>query len=163
MRRGRGGLIASLVAAALMPWGPARAAVCENCFAVFAVPDTQLYTAADPPFEFQPQGGAHFDLIMRWICAHAASWTEPSTGKQMPILITLGLGDMVNSSLNVAQWAIAEAAYDVLESCGMPYIAVMGGHDIPGFPDEYHRAASLWNTHFGLALFQPFLHRGTRL
>ena len=97
--------------------------VCENCFAVFAIPDTQLYTAADPPFEFQPQGGAHFDLIMRWICAHSANWTEPSTGKQMPILITLGLGDMIHSSLKVSQWAIASAAYDVLETCDINHAA----------------------------------------
>ena len=119
--RGRlGGLISSIMAAALMPWAPAQAVPCPNCFAVFAIPDTQLYTAANPPYEFQPQGGAHFDLIMRWICAHATSWTEPSTGKQMPILITLGMGDMVQGSLVVSQWAIADA---VLQAIAAPWLA----------------------------------------
>ncbi len=151
--RGRiGRLIASLIAVALMPWTPAQAVPCPNCFAVFAVPDTQVYTADD----FQPEGGAHFDLIMRWVCAHAASWTEPATGKQMPILITLGLGDIVQGSLKVSQWAMADAAHDVLDACGMPYIAVMGNHDIPGTRNIYHGAASLWNTHFGLARYSSY-------
>ena len=104
--RGRlGGLIASLMTAALMPW-PARADPCPNCFAVFVMPDTQNYTEA----AFQPQGGAHFDLMTRFICANRSAWTEPSTVKTMPISMVLHLGDVVQRSLRDPGWQRASGA-----------------------------------------------------
>ena len=64
MHARRGGLIASLMAAALMPWAPVRAAPCPNCFAVFAMSDTQAYTweggFGTLPFD-------QLDLVTRYI------------------------------------------------------------------------------------------------
>ena len=60
---------------------PVDPIACPECFAVFVMPDTQLYTFLNR----QPEGAAHFDLLTRYICDNAAGWVEPSTGKQMPI------------------------------------------------------------------------------
>ena len=91
--RGRlGGSIPSLLAATLMSWAPAQAVPCPNCFAVFAMSDTQAYTFASG---FGALPANHIDLVTRYICANRTAWKEPSTGKEMPILMVLQLGDLV--------------------------------------------------------------------
>ena len=64
---------------------------CPDCFAVFIMPDTQHYTSIS-----QPMGGDHFKLLTRWVCEFKDGFVEPSTGKEMPIVFMLGLGDIVN-------------------------------------------------------------------
>jgi hypothetical protein len=85
------------------------------------MPDTQDYTSIS-----QPMGGDHFKLLTRWVCEFKDDFVEPSTGKEMPIVFMLGLGDIVNYGNVVAQWEIADAAYDNLDSCGVPYLATYG-------------------------------------
>lgn len=88
---------------------------CPECFAVFVIPDTQHYTL----LVTQPQGAAHLDLVTRYICANATAWKEPSTGKVMPILMTIQLGDLVQSgdltegvAGPLAEWERIDAAMD---------------------------------------------------
>jgi hypothetical protein len=127
----------------------ARAAVCANCFAVFVMPDTQLYAGSSPPFDYQPQGGTHIDLLTRYICSNRTSWTEPSTGKSMPILMVTHLGDIVQGSVNDVAWQIASSAFDNLDDCDppVPYVVGIGNHDLPY--GLYHSDASIWNQYFG--------------
>ena len=97
----------------------ATAGSCPNCFAVVVMPDTQWYTHA----LYQPQGAAHLDLVTRYICANRTGWTEPSTGKVMPILMVLQLGDIVQTG-QVPEWQIADAAFANLDLCvpEVPYV-----------------------------------------
>jgi hypothetical protein len=116
-----------LLLLALAP-GAARAVPCEDCFAVFVMPDTQNYTEASK----QPAGGAHFDLMTRWICEYAPSFTEPSTGKEMPIAIVIHLGDLVQAAVLESEWLVADSAFDNLDACPggpVPYVVVPGNHD----------------------------------
>lgn len=125
---------------------------CPNCFAVFVMPDTQNYVYAPS----QPRGGNHLDLVARYICANRTAWTEPSTGKQMPILMTIQLGDLVQRAdgstpdPNVAEWKIVDAAFDVLDQCTppVPYLVTVGNHDLA--LQTYESAARLYNEFFGV-------------
>ena len=128
----------------------ARAALCENCFAVFVMPDTQDYVRE----EYQPAGSAHLDLITRYVCNHRKLWYEPSTSKLMPIVMVLHLGDLVQTGRAEAEWERAAAAFDNLDECGMPYIAVMGNHDADG--SDYHQGSELFNLHFGPQRWAPY-------
>jgi hypothetical protein len=140
-------LIAALPTPAVAACTPVTPVPCPNCFAVFVMPDTQSYTVAT----FQPKGGNHLDLVTRYICANRTGWTEPSTGKQMPILMTIHLGDIVQSNEVVeAEWQLADAAFDNLDACtpAVPYVVTIGNHDIQG--KTYQRATSLYETYFGV-------------
>jgi hypothetical protein len=131
---------------------PVTPVACPNCFAVFFMPDTQGYVNAT----FQPKGGNHLDLVTRYICDHRTSWTEPSTGKQMPILMTIHLGDLVQSAdggtanPNEAQWALVDSAFDNLDSCSpnVPYLVTLGNHDIVGH--SYENESRFYNSYFGV-------------
>jgi hypothetical protein len=107
------------------------------------MPDTQDYTSIS-----QPMGGDHFKLLTRWVCEFKDNFEEPSTGKEMPIVFMLGLGDIVNHGQIVAQWEIADAAYDNLDACGMPYLATYGNHDTNGAP-WYHNGSASFSVYFG--------------
>jgi hypothetical protein len=124
---------------------PAAAAPCPDCFAVFVMPDTQWYTNA----LYQPQGGDHLDLITRYVCANRTAWVEPSTGKAMPILMVLHLGDLVQHN-QPAEWQIADAAFANLDLCvpEVPYVVALGNHDMS--PPAYHRRADRFNEVFGV-------------
>lgn len=140
------------------PAGAACAAVapttCENCFAVFIMPDIQFYTV----LAGQPERGNHLDLMTRYACANRTAWMEPTTGKRMPILMLLQLGDLVQSGdLNegkkgagpLAQWARVDTAFDNLDACepNVPYLVTLGNHDLDGF--NYEGKSEGYNTYFG--------------
>lgn len=124
---------------------------CPNCFAVFVMPDTQNYVLS----AWQPKGANHLDLITRYICDNRTSWTEPSTGKQMPILMTIHLGDIVETAdgdavtPNTAEWTLADAAFDTLDSCtpSVPYLVTIGNHDIVA--GSYAGSTNLYDSYFG--------------
>ena len=116
------------------------------------MPDTQAYTR----LPVQPQAAAHLDLVTRYICANATAWTEPSTGKLMPILMTIQLGDLVDSGDRtevvagpLAEWVRIDAAMDNLDNCDpvVPYLVVPGNHDYAGF--NYEGDSVGYNTYFG--------------
>jgi len=131
---------------------PVRPVACPNCFAVFVMPDIQNYVYGPS----QPRAGNHLDLVARYICAHRTAWTEPSTGKQMPILMTIQLGDLVQRAdgstrqPNVGEWAITDAAFDVLDQCSppVPYLVTVGNHDLA--LRSYESASRLYNEFFGV-------------
>ncbi|MBW2388982.1 MAG: metallophosphoesterase, partial [Deltaproteobacteria bacterium] len=125
---------------------------CPECFAVVVMPDTQVYTW----LPLQPQGAAHLDLVTRYICANAAAWTEPSTGKVMPILMTIHLGDLVESgdltetmAGPLAEWVRMDAAMDNLDNCDpvVPYLVTAGNHDYANF--NYEGDSVGYDTYFG--------------
>lgn len=126
------GLAASTFAQAACP--PIPEVDCPECFAVAVIPDTQHYTR----LSHQPEGGAHVDLMTRYLCDYATDWQEPSTGKTMPIKMVLHLGDMVQSgdltetiAGPLAEWTRIDAAYDNLDACSpvVPYLTTVGNHD----------------------------------
>ena len=126
------------LAAACTTWAdctPIDPIPCPNCFAVFVMPDTQSYVHASR----QPAGARHLDLVTRYLCQNHTSWTEPATGKQMPILMTIQLGDIVESGDSpsppldpMTEWRLADAAFDNLDACtpAVPYLVTVGNHDI---------------------------------
>jgi hypothetical protein len=127
---------------------------CPNCFAVFVMPDTQYYTQLGG----QPEHGSHFELITRYICQHRTAWMEPSTGKRMPILMLIHLGDIVNLGDRdegekgggpLAQWVRVDKAFDHLDNCSpkVPYLVTVGNHDLDGF--NYEGATQGYNEYFG--------------
>jgi len=150
---------AALATALLLAPGVARAqcapvapVACENCFAVFVMPDTQNYARLD----YQPAGANHLDLVTRYICQHQAAWTEPTTGKTMPILMVIQLGDLVDranyseETLGAyAEWKRVSAAFDNLDECtpAVPYLVTNGNHDQQAH--HYERQAVGYQTYFG--------------
>jgi len=130
---------------------PVAPVACPNCFAVFVMPDTQSYVYSG----HQPKGGAHLDLVTRYICDNRTAWTEPTTGKQMPILMTIHLGDIVERGdgggpdNNDGEWLLADSAFDNLDSCSptVPYLVTLGNHDIVS--QNYQLASDQFETHFG--------------
>lgn len=140
---------------------------CDDCFAVFVMPDTQGYTRGKK----QPQAGAHLAFVTRWICASSRAWVEPSTGKTMPIVAVAHLGDVVNNGdLRVdgelPQWRIADAAFDVLDACPkgpVPYLVTTGNHDyaeLPGDaasrPSLYARRTAGFDRYFGAERYAAY-------
>ena len=121
---------------------PARAeSACENvspvacpeCFAVAVIPDTQKYTTEDN----QEFVGGHLGLITEYLCDNKDAWTEPSTGKQMPILLAIHEGDLVHNgdedeAQPLAEWARIDLAYDNLDACNLRYLVTVGNHDYEG-------------------------------
>ena len=131
---------------------PIEPVSCADCFAVVIMPDTQYYTVR----ENQPAGAAHLDLVTRYVCQHARSWKEPSTGKTMPISMVLQLGDLVqHGDFNepdappLTEWTRVDAAFDNLDGCAppVPYLVTSGNHDLGG--GEYQGLSRGFNTFFG--------------
>ena len=131
----------------------ARALPCESCFAVFVMPDTQSYVRDI----YQPAGTAHLDLVTRYICENRLGWTEPSTGKQMAILMVAQLGDIVQDGANDIEWQRADAAFDNLDACNpvVPYLAIVGNHDYVNV-GRYHAEATGFNQYFGTSRWAPY-------
>lgn len=154
---------------------PARAACtsvaptpCPHCFAVLVMPDTQNYTLRTG----QPSRGNHLELITRYACDHRSAWTEPSTGKQMPISMVLHLGDLVQSGdLNerktgagpLAQWVRVDRAFDNLDRCSpnVPYLVTLGNHDLDGY--TYEGKSDGYNTYFGTSRWTDEGHACTAI
>jgi len=131
---------------------PVTPIACPECFAVAVLPDTQRYTWLSK----QPQGAAHLDLITRYLCNNATRWTEPSSGKQMPIKMVLHLGDMVQSgdmteavAGPLAEWRRIDAAFDRLDACDpvIPYLVTTGNHDYHN--SSYEGRTVGYETYFG--------------
>ena len=70
---------AERAAASCVPTTPTP---CENCFAVFIMPDTQKYVSRPSA---DSQTAAHLNLVTQYACDHRTRWKEPNTGKVMPI------------------------------------------------------------------------------
>src|SRR5262245_9065424 len=105
---------------------------CPDCFAVFVMPDTQHYTTYAANAIGAGQGRSHFELMTSWICSHRGAWREPRTGKTMPIVMVLHLGDIVDND-HPTQWVRADAAFDHLDACAtgaVPYLVTAGNHDL---------------------------------
>ena len=81
--------VSSLPSDARATCPPRTPVACPECGAVALIPHTQRYTL----LSHQPQGAAHADLTTRYICNNPTNWTEPSTGKTMPVLMGIhGVG-----------------------------------------------------------------------
>ncbi len=124
---------------------PVTPVVCPNCFAVVIMPDTQHYTEALT----QPAGSNHLDLVTRYVCQHRTAWTEPTTGKTMPILMVLQLGDLVERADEVQEYERVSAAFANLDQCDpvVPYVVTSGNHDVKSF--NYERHSNDFSTYFG--------------
>jgi hypothetical protein len=121
---------------------------CPNCFAVFVMPDTQHYTIYAANQIGQGQGQSHFNLMTSWICRHRSSWREPSTGKTMPIAMTIHLGDIVDND-HPSQWTRADNAFDKLDACTegeVPYLVIPGNHDLTN--GHYEKRSTGFFQHF---------------
>jgi len=125
---------------------------CERCFAVFVMPDTQHYTSTSS----QPEGADHLDLVTRYVCRHRERWVEPRTGKVMPILMLIHLGDLVQRGDHreegqLAEWMRVDAAFDRLDACepSVPYLVTIGNHDIAG--TSYEGSSEGYDRYFGVS------------
>ncbi|MEE2674714.1 MAG: hypothetical protein VX466_13015 [Myxococcota bacterium] len=115
------------------------------------MPDTQSYTF----LANQPAGANHLDLVTRYICRHRSAWTEPSTGKTMPILMVMQLGDLVELADReeklagpFAEWKRVDAAFQNLDRCSpkVPYVVTNGNHEVDDF--TYERPSVGYGTYF---------------
>ncbi len=77
----------------------------NGCFAVFIMPDTQIYMTDeknDPynrnDIDFEEQEAIRTEKIMEWVCENRAGWAEDEGGRTMPIALLLHLGDLVNNN-----------------------------------------------------------------
>jgi hypothetical protein len=145
--------ISVLILVVLLTAGSGSAAPCSECFAVAVIPDTQDYVRD----VFQPAGGNHLDLIGRYVCENRTSWIEKSTGKVMPIVMLLHLGDMVQDGDQFAQWQIISDAFDRLDACDppVPYVATVGNHDYDS-AGRYHKLTLGFNAYFGVDRWAPY-------
>ena len=143
-------LLAHPSAAEICP--PVVPVACPNCFAVAVMPDTQFYTDAG----HQPHGAAHLDLVTRYLCRESSGWVEPGTGKQMPILMVIQLGDLVQNAdkteggVPLAEWRRVDSAFDHLDACipRMPFLVTTGNHDVPLY--GYERETRGYQHYFGV-------------
>ena len=157
------GIMPAVLVGCLLLAQASRSETCENCFAVVVVPDTQYYTGQGG---FQPGGKNHLQWMMNYICAHKSAWTEVRTQKEMPILMVLHVGDLIENAgtaQSPGQWAIIDSAFDILDECTpqVPYLVVPGNHDLgnpgrqPATPDSYSVSAAGFNEHFAAPCVNP--------
>lgn len=106
-------------------------------FTIAALPDTQFYSKTYPQI---------FNAETRWIADHAT---------QMNIKLVVGLGDIVDSGSNTAQWQNADAAYRLLDG-KVPYVVAIGNHDY----DLNQVAGRTGSTKNFNAYFGPNRYRG---
>ena len=126
----------------------------DDCFAVFIFPDTQYYVSAsrntvdDPATTEEKEGYAafpdeaytHLLRTSEWICQNHPLWTEPETGKTMPIKLAVHVGDLVDASRKTAEWQKIHTVFKTLDECAtgpnamnpVPYLTVIGNHDWDG-------------------------------
>ena len=95
-------------------------------FSIVLLPDTQLYAASYPGI---------FSSQVQWIVDHRNSTNT--------VFVT-GLGDIVSTAANTAEYDAADAAYDLLDAPKIPYSVGAGNHDVP---------LTNYNTYFGPARF----------
>ncbi|MEI6606622.1 MAG: alkaline phosphatase family protein, partial [Verrucomicrobiota bacterium] len=127
----------NLLALALLPvltisWAftagsEAQAAVGPD-FTLVTLPDTQFYAE-----NADGQRAATFSAQTKWIAEHRES---------LNIAFVSHMGDVVNSSPNPAEWAVADAALAIIENpaltaggAGIPWGVAPGNHDLEPYGD----------------------------
>lgn len=114
--------------------GPAAAA---DPFSIVVLPDTQYYTS-QTSYDL-------FDRQMLWIANNEAAYN---------IKFVMHMGDITNDN-TTAQWAVARAAYNILDSTGIPYSVLPGNHDYKGdgagveWAEVAFRDLTKYNANFG--------------
>jgi hypothetical protein len=121
----------------------------EPDFTIVTLPDTQFY--------------AHFPA-WRPIFQAQADWIAANK-QALNIVAVLGLGDIVDcGSSDPVQWQVANAAYTTVENTGIPFVPLVGNHDlgidcrgIAGPP----RDGTNFNNNFGPQRMQKYSWYGT--
>lgn len=108
-------------------------------FTIVVLPDTQNYS------EFRPE---IFRKQTEWIAANRDS---------LNIKVVLGVGDIVNHGSSEAEYLNADAAVDVLDGAGVPYLLALGNHDYDNSTPST-RSAVLFNQYFGPARYASAAH-----
>lgn len=121
------------------------AAVLAEPFVFVSLPDTQRYAEdlrPPDPLALDPQGTYRYFVDQtRWIRAHA---------DERRIRCVIHLGDVVQTSTDVAQWERSKAAMDVLHEAGIPYGVCIGNHDLG---KDRERVFDTFLAYFGPARF----------
>jgi len=120
----------------------------EPDFTIVTLPDTQYYAHFVP---YRPTFKAQTD----WIIANKQG---------LNVVGVLGLGDTVDcGNSDAVQWGIADAAYSEFDGTGIPYVPIVGNHDISvdcrGIAPP--RDGTSFNTHFGPSRFQKYSWYGS--
>jgi hypothetical protein len=114
-------LAVALVCSTFVMLGAAEAAP----FVFVSMPDTQRYAEdlkPPHPVAVDPQGTYRYFVDQtKWIAEHA---------QQKDIRCVIHLGDMVQTSSDIAQWERAKTAMDVIDKAGLPYGVCIGNHDL---------------------------------
>src|SRR5215472_3275947 len=104
-------------------------------FTIVALPDTQFYSSTYPQI---------FAAQTQWIADHV---------QDQNIKLVIGLGDIVDSGGNVAQWQNADAAVRLLQG-KVPYMMAIGNHDYDKNNPAGRTASSRnFNSFFGPARY----------
>lgn len=94
-------------------------------FVFVSLPDTQRYAEdlrPPHPLAVDPQGTyRYFVEQTQWIADHA---------DELRIRAVIHLGDVVQTSSDVAQWERAKSAMDVIDRAEIPYGMCIGNHDL---------------------------------
>src|SRR5687768_13595683 len=108
-------------------------------FTVVVLPDTQIYSRAYPHI---------FRAQTEWIARNHTS---------MNIRFVVGLGDVVDNGSSLTEYKNADAAVQVLDQAGVPYVLPLGNHDYDNNQPS-GRAATLFNQFFGPARYAGAAH-----
>jgi hypothetical protein len=116
---------------AQMPWPPV------DEFTIIALPDTQFYSSLNPQI---------FAAQTQWVANHV---------RDQNIKLVVGLGDIVDSGGDLAQWQNADAAVRLLDG-QVPYMMAIGNHDY----DQNNPAGRTASTKNFNAFFGPARYAG---
>ena len=95
-----------------------KQAVTDYAYSFAVVPDIQIVTENDVK-----NGENNLAKLFDWIVANKSSKN---------IQYVFGLGDITDNN-NAAEWTLAQTQHAKLSAAGIPYSAVRGNHDLPGF------------------------------
>lgn len=137
MRKSILGLGASVLAMAIAATANAASeAPTPGAFTLVVMPDTQNY--AD--YNASPLRRSYFKIQTEWVVANR---------EKHNIKYVLTLGDIVQHN-DPTEWPIARAAYDVLQTAGVPYSLTAGNHDYgPGGNGSNHESLFSEDQFFG--------------
>lgn len=94
-------------------------------FVFVSLPDTQRYAEdlrPPNPVAIDPMGTYRYFVDQtKWIAEHA---------DERHIQCVIHLGDVVQTSSDVAQWERAKSAMDIIDRAGIPYGMCIGNHDL---------------------------------
>ena len=131
---------AFVVALVLLALVPAAQSQTANDFTIIALPDTQYYSETYP---------ATFTAQTQWIVNNASA---------MNIQGVVGLGDIVQTATNIAEWQNADTSVKILDAAGIPYFLAIGNHDYSNSDDASGRTSETtnFNTYFGPSRYQNY-------